>query len=466
MKPYDHNQLLKEKSQVLHDLVHDFLQHAEETSPNETMLEKACLDLLKALAFESKFDQKNEQLFSHEAILEAEQLRKVHIELDARIRQQNEALAKANEDLRAEIAERKKAEEKIREQNEFLNHVLESLPHPFYVLDAKDYKIKMANSAAAVGDLKEDTTCYALTHRRSMPCNGSEHTCPLQMVKKTKEPVIVEHIHFDKEGNPRNVEVHGYPIFDEDGNVVQMIEYSLDITERKKLEAELRNNAEKIKMFAYAISHDLKSPLIGIHGLAELMHRQYKDLLDERGKKYCEQILKASQQVVSLIEELNVFIRTKETPLDFEAVDIKGIFATIKDEFSPLLRVRNIKWSQPENVPRVKADKISLLRVFRNLVDNALKYGGNELSEIRIEYQESGDFHVFSVSDNGVGIKSEDYESIFGLFQRNETSKGVAGTGLGLAIVKEIATKHQGRVWAEPNHDKGATFSFSLSKTL
>lgn len=466
MKPDDHHRLLKEKSLALYDLIRDFLQEPEEASPTEMMLEKACIDLLEALASDGRFNHQDNHLISYKTILEAAQLRKAHDELDDRIRHQNEALAKANRDLRTEIAERKKAEEKIREQNEFLNHVLESLPHPFYVLDAKNYKIKMANSAAAVDGLEESTTCYELTHRRGVPCNGSEHTCPLQMVKQTKEPVIVEHVHFDREGNPKNVEVHGYPIFDEEGNVIQMIEYSLDITERKKLEAELRNNAEKIKLFAYAISHDLKSPLIGIHGLVELMHKQYKDLLDAKGKKYCEQILKASKQAVSLIEELNVFIRTKETPLDFEDVDTKEILATIKDEFSPLLAIRNIEWSQPENAPTVSADRISLLRVFRNLADNALKYGGNELSKIRIGYQESEDSHIFSVSDDGVGVKSEDCESIFGLFKRNETSRGVTGTGLGLAIVREIATKHQGRVWAEPNPDKGITFYFSLSKLL
>lgn len=393
-------------------------------------------------------------------------LRRAHNELDARIKEQNRRLAKTNEELRIEIAERSRAENQIKQQNEFLNHILESLPHPFYVLDASDYTIKMANSAAALGELTEHTTCYALTHRRSLPCDGSEHTCPLQMVKETKKPVIVEHVHFDKEGNPRNVEVHGYPIFDERGNVTQMIEYSLDITERKELERELRSNAEKIKMFAYTISHDLKSPLIGIHGLVQLLRKQYQDLLDDRGKKYCDQIVKASKQVVALIEELNVYIRTKETPVDFEELNPREILHTIRDEFSPLLGMRGIDWVEPEHMPRIKADKLSLLRVFRNLVDNALKYGGDELGEIRIGYREGEEFHTFSVSDNGIGIDKKDCESIFELFQRNQTSKGIEGTGLGLAIVKEIAIKHGGEVWAKPAPQGGVAFYISISKTL
>ena len=124
-------------------------------------------------------------------------------------------------------------ETELRHQNKFFHHVLESLTHPFYVLDANDYTIVMANSAARLGNLSAKPTCYGLTHRRETPCDGTEHICPLQEVKRTKQPVIVEHIHYDKDGNPRDMEVHAYPIFDEQGNVAQMIEYSLDITERK-----------------------------------------------------------------------------------------------------------------------------------------------------------------------------------------------------------------------------------------
>jgi len=130
--------------------------------------------------------------------------------------------------------------EEIRRKKEFLNSVLESLTHPFYVIDANDYTIKLANYAARQGSLSEETTCYALTHKKSKPCKGAEHPCPIKEVKKTKKPVILEHIHYDKSGNSRNVEIDAYPIFDETGNVIQIIEYTLDITERKLAEEELR----------------------------------------------------------------------------------------------------------------------------------------------------------------------------------------------------------------------------------
>jgi light-regulated signal transduction histidine kinase (bacteriophytochrome) len=99
-------------------------------------------------------------------------------------------------------------------------------------------------------------------------------------------------------------------------------------------------------------------------------------------------------------------------------------------------------------------------------VDNALKYGGNQLSKITIQYEESEDFHVLSVTDNGVGLKTEDSERLFALFQRQETSRGVEGTGLGLAIVKEIADRHRGEVWMEPGSQAGVTFHLTISKNL
>ena len=114
----------------------------------------------------------------------------------------------------------------------------------------------------------------------------------------------------------------------------------------------------------------------------------------------------------------------------------------------------------------VRADRISLLRVFRNLVDNALKYGGENLGSIRLGYVATDTDHVFTVEDDGPGVTGEDFEKIFGLFQRREASAGIAGTGLGLAIVKEIAERHGGTVRVEPGPDHGTRFRVSISRIL
>ncbi len=149
-------------------------------------------------------------------------------------------LQEVNKCLQDEVKERKQAEKTITVQNEFLNTVIESLSYPFYVVNVSDHTIVMANSYTAHGDKWKNQTCHSLSHGRENPCGDDEHGCPMHEVVKTKKPVVLEHIHYDKDGRKRYFEVHGYPIFDDAGNVVQMIEFSIDINERKILEEKLK----------------------------------------------------------------------------------------------------------------------------------------------------------------------------------------------------------------------------------
>ena len=178
---------------------------------------------------------------------------------------------------------REKFETKDTRQNEFLTTILESLTHPFYVVDAHDYTIQLANPAAQMHSLLGQATCYALTHGRTSPCKTASHPCPLEEIKRTKKPVTVEHVHFDRDGNSRNVEVHGYPLFDSEGNVVQIIEYTLDITQRRQAEAALRENEENWRSLTeYSPDHimllDREANILFInHTLPELSKVQVLD---------------------------------------------------------------------------------------------------------------------------------------------------------------------------------------------
>ena len=141
-----------------------------------------------------------------------------------------------------DITQRKQAEERERAHGKFLASVLKSLTHPFYVIDVNNYSIVMANPAAFTGSSPVGSTCYSATHGSSAPCNTAEHPCPVEEVKKTRRPTMVEHRHCDENGRPRTIAVHAYPVFDDQGRVIKVIEYCLDITETVQAQEDLREN--------------------------------------------------------------------------------------------------------------------------------------------------------------------------------------------------------------------------------
>ncbi|MEN6577300.1 MAG: PAS domain-containing protein [Phycisphaerales bacterium] len=121
-----------------------------------------------------------------------------------------------------------------------LEMVLDSLPHPFYVIDASDYRVLLVNQAARRMHNAEISTCHALMHNRDQPCQEPEHSCPLRLIKETGKPVTVEHVHQDGQGRSHTVEIHGIPLLDGQGRVAQIIEYCVDITEHRRILEEHR----------------------------------------------------------------------------------------------------------------------------------------------------------------------------------------------------------------------------------
>ena len=360
--------------------------------------------------------------------------------------------------LEALEAEREEIEQTLRAREERYRAIVEGFDGLIYIC-SENFHVEFMNEECikrtgydATGEL-----CYKVLHDR-------DSTCPWCVNERVlKGETVRWEVQSPKDN--RWYYIVNTPIYNSDGTVSKQA-MILDITDRKEMEEALEKSADKIKHFAYSVSHDLKSPAAAIYGLTKRLHERYGDSLDEKGRRYCAQILKASLHVGALIEKINAYIEAKEAPLTTEEIDLREILQIIKDEFSPRLTIRQITWLEPETIPEIKADMLSMLRVFRNFVDNALKYGGEGLSEISIGYQGNDDFHIFSVSDNGEGIRGGDYEGLFAAFRRDDTSKAVEGAGLGLAIVSEIAERHKGRVWAEPGKDQGAIFFISVSKDL
>ena len=150
-------------------------------------------------------------------------------------------------EIATDISQRKEAEEQIQQQNRFLQSVIESLPYPFYVINADSYEIELSNSIAAHAGIKAGRKCFTATHNCDTPCSTEQNECPLNLVKTKREPVIVEHTHTEADGEKIYVEVHGYPIADQNNAITKMIEYQIDITERKQVEETLRKSPLPMK---------------------------------------------------------------------------------------------------------------------------------------------------------------------------------------------------------------------------
>ncbi|MCB2180675.1 MAG: response regulator [Desulfobulbaceae bacterium] len=160
-----------------------------------------------------------------------------------------EKVAELEETLRL----REEAEQKVKEQHQLLQRSLDALTHPFYLINVNDYTIALANTAAGFNKDQREATCYQLTHNRSEPCTGKEHPCPIDEIKRTKRAVVFEHVHLDKDGKKRYLDIHGYPVFGAKGEIKQVIEYCLDVTERKKAEEERHKLTTVIEQAADSI---------------------------------------------------------------------------------------------------------------------------------------------------------------------------------------------------------------------
>ncbi|MBW2522433.1 MAG: GAF domain-containing protein [Deltaproteobacteria bacterium] len=246
-----------------------------------------------------------------------------------------------------------------------------------------------------------------------------------------------------------------------------LIEGMWQIVKRRQAEEDLLKQAAMIKQFTNSVSHDLKNPALAIHGLAGIIRKKHPNLPEEKLETFLTQILRNAEQIVNLADDINVYISTRETPLNPENLDLKETWQTVRKEFLPRFGKMGIAWSETErNIPKIRADRNGLLRVYRNLVDNALKYGGGGMTEIRLGYGTSPTHHILSVQNDGELIGPEDVDSIFEMFKRRTGHATPAGTGLGLAIVKEIAGHHRGSSWVESGPEGKTTFYITIARNL
>lgn len=377
--------------------------------------------------------------------------------------------------LEQQIVETKKAEDQITKQNELLNNVINSLTHPFYVIDANDYSIVMANSAAGFGELSQKPTCHSLTHHSDEPCEGDAHPCTIKEIKRIGKPVTLEHIHSDSQGNACFFEVHGFPLFNKDGDIVQIIEYSIDVTEKKKLENQFRHaqKMEAIGQLSGGVAHDFNNMLSIILGYGQLALRDIP--ADHPAVEKIGNVLDAGNKAAVLTRQLLAFSRRQI--LETRVVNLNSLV----ENMTKLLRRiigENIALEMNTNRPtqNIKVDPGQIEQVLMNLIVNAkyaMQNGGRltiETGNITLdeEYARShegvqpGPYVVLAVTDTGCGMSREVQERIFEPFF---TTKGMKGTGLGLSTVYGIVKQHGGHIYVYSEPEVGTTFKIYLPST-
>jgi signal transduction histidine kinase len=234
--------------------------------------------------------------------------------------------------------------------------------------------------------------------------------------------------------------------------------------ESKHRAAELEALNKELEAFSYSVSHDLRAPLRHIAGFSDMLQSHVDGSLDEKGKRYLNTIAESAKRMGHLIDDLLVFSRMGRAEMRRERVSLEKLFDETIEELGPDIGNRKVNWKRSP-LPEVRGDRSLLKQVVVNLLSNALKYSGTrEVSEIELGTRDEADEHVIFVRDNGVGFDMAYANKLFGVFQRLHDGTQFEGTGIGLANVRRIVTRHGGRVWAEAELDKGATFYFSLPK--
>jgi PAS domain S-box-containing protein len=242
------------------------------------------------------------------------------------------------------------------------------------------------------------------------------------------------------------------------GNIV-------DITEQKRAEEELRNMNEELKNFVHAVSHDLKNPIISVHGFSSRLLKKYQEKLGEEGQNYLDHIMASARQMELLVSDLLALSSIGRVVSPFKDVSSLEIVKNVTSGLQHRLKDSGIELVVADNLPTIYCDGARIFQVFENLLTNATKFmGGTKNPKIEIGYEDRGDFHQFYMRDNGIGIEPKYHLKIFETFHRLEEIEDEEGTGLGLAIVKRIVNNHGGSVWVDSKKGKGATFYFTLPK--
>ncbi len=375
------------------------------------------------------------------------------------------------------VQQREEIAKALRASEAHYRYLFEKNPAPMLIYELGSLRLLAINDAFTnhYGYTAEDVTTMDLTDL--YPADEKEPIARLT-ARLTGHAYAGEWHHIRKDGSVITIEAHSHDISFE-GRPGRVAVLS-DITQRKKDEAEIQKlNQEleyrvrnctlqleatnrELESFSYSVSHDLRAPLRAIQGFASILEEDYRETLDEEGRRLFDSIIQNTLHMNRLIDGLLALSRIGKEELKCTRIDMAVMAVSVYGELTAGADLARIRFLVAP-LPPATGDPVLIRQVWTNLLSNALKYSSRrEEPVIDIGFRLAGDTAEYFIRDNGVGFDSAAAGNLFRVFQRFHSTREYEGTGIGLATVDRIIRRHGGRVWAESEPGKGATFFFTL----
>ena len=415
-----------------------------------------------------------------EAVQERKDGTKIHVEGMAVTSRDSYGRINGFVSVNRDISSRVKAEDDLRSTRNYLENLIDYADAPIIVWDPS-FRITRFNHAF------EHMTGYFANEMLGgdlhvlFPSDTREDS--LTKIKKTLDGEHWDSVEIPilrKDGGLRWALWNSANIYSEDGKTqVATIAQGQDITERKQAEEntialneslvrqkiELEAVNRVLEAFNYSVSHDLRAPLRAIDGFSSALLEDYGDKLDDTGKDYLNRVRNASQRMAQLIDDLLKLSRVTQEKMNWEMVDLSSIAQEVARELQRNQPDRKVDFIICEGA-QARGDPRLLRILMENVIGNAWKFtSGKDSPRIEFGVTMVKDERVFYVRDNGAGFDMKYADKLFTPFQRLHSLETFPGSGVGLATAMRIIRKHGGRMWAEGEINKGATFYFSLART-
>ncbi|MEO8356442.1 MAG: PAS domain S-box protein [Chloroflexota bacterium] len=390
-------------------------------------------------------------------------------------RQAKEELQRAHDELELKVQERTAS---LSQTNTLLQAMMEYMPDHIYFKDVQGRFIRNSKSQAEMLGLSSPEEAIGKTDFDFFP-HAAKASAQEQEVIRTGQPLVdFEEQVIWPDKRETWVSTTKVPLRTSEGQTIGIFGISRDITERKKgaqairqLNIDLTKNAaqlhtanKELEAFSYSISHDLRAPLRAINGYTRILVEDYSSVLDEEGRRICKVITTETLRMGKLIDDLLSFSRLSRKEIQTTTIDMKALAYSVFAELTSEEQRQRIDL-KIGRLPQAKADPALIHQVWTNLISNAIKFSSRrERAVIELGTRRSDDENIYYVRDNGAGFNIQYVDKLFGVFQRLHSEDEFEGTGVGLAIVQRIVQRHAGRVWAEGEEDKGATFYFALPR--